>query len=35
MKMAEKKKGCGCGCIPQKQARKKPAKSKKEAKETK
>jgi len=33
--MAEKKKGCGCGCIPLKQTSEKPAKDKKEAQRSK
>jgi len=33
--MAEKKKDCGCGCIPLKQNREKPAIGKKEAKKSK
>jgi len=33
--MAEKKKACGCGCIPVKQAGEKPAKDKKNVKKSK
>ncbi len=33
--MAEKKSDCGCGCIPLKQAKEKPAKDKKSAKKSK
>jgi hypothetical protein len=35
MRMAEKKNGCGCGCIPLKQPIEKPAKGKKEIKKSK
>ena len=33
--MVEKKKDCGCGCIPLKQNSEKPAKDKKKAKKSK
>jgi len=33
--MAEKKKDCGCGCIPLKQINEKPAKDKKETQKSK
>jgi hypothetical protein len=33
--MAEKKKDCGCGCIPLKQNDEKPTKDKKKAKKSK
>jgi len=35
IKMAEKKKDCGCGCIPLKQNVEMPAKDKKKAKKSK
>jgi hypothetical protein len=34
-KMAEKKNGCGCGCIPLKQTSGKPAKDEKKTKKSK
>ena len=33
--MAEKKSGCGCGCVPLKQIKEKPAKENKQPKKSK